>query len=248
MREVTDQELQIIHEKLFELMCAFKDICEKENIWYSLDAGTLLGAVRHDGFIPWDTDVDITIRLPDKERFREAFAKHKPKGIGLRNYNMENKCLQSHDTMYFEDPQIVEDIHVDVLPLVGAPSDPKTQAWVAKYSSYADKVLRSKYVDISQCKKQNKPLVFCAKILDHCFPDSVLRKNIYRRETKYDFETSEYWMVLSCYSNAESCLPRRIWDTMIPHTFNGVDFMIPAGWDEYLTRVYGPDYMTPKKY
>lgn len=132
MREINEKETKYVQEKLLILLKTAKEICEKENIWYSLAYGSILGAVRHNGFIPWDTDADIFIQLPDKQRFREAFKKHKPDGIRLKNHDIERKCLQSHDTLVFEDKMMIDDIHLDIYPLVGAPDSPSEQRKFAK--------------------------------------------------------------------------------------------------------------------
>lgn len=247
MRPVTDEELVVIHKQLFGLLKAFRDICDKEGIFYSLCVGTMLGAVRHNGFIPWDTDVDVMIWLPDKDRFRKAFNKNKPKGIALRNKDSDPKCLQSHDTLYYEDKQIVEGIHLDIYPFVGAPSDPKEQARFAKHSNFIDKIIRSKYKTISESKKNMQVGVAIAKFVDHLIPNRILKKNIHSREYKYDFEKAEYVMSLANYGRQQDCIPKSIFDEMIDQEFEGEYFKIPARYDDYLTRIYG-DYMTPKKY
>ena len=248
MKKLNEQELKYIHEHLLILLKAFKDVCEKENIWYSLAYGSVLGSVRHEGFIPWDTDIDVFIMLPDKERFRQAWEKHKPTNIKLKNFNKEKRCLKSHDTLIFEQKMEIDEISLDIYPLVGAPSNPKEQKKFAKYSSYADRIIRSKYSDLRQVLKKNLFLVICAKTLDFFIPNKVLRKNIYKREHKYDFDTAEYVIPLSTYAKQSACLPKHIFDNVIQNKFEDSYYNIPAEYDLYLKRVYGDDYMTPKRY
>ena len=247
MREVTNEELNIIHNQLFGLLKAFRDICEKEGIFYSLCAGTMLGAVRHDGFIPWDTDADVMIWLSDKDKFREAFKRNKPAGISLRNKDEDPKCMQSHDTLYYEEKQIVEGIHLDIYPMVGAPSQPKWQWLFAKYTYYIDRIIRSKYKDVSQSKKKNQIPVAIVKAIDSLIPDKLLKRNVIHRERMFDFEKADHIILLACYGRQQECMPKSIWDNMIDKDFEGEKFKIPSRYDEYLTRIYG-DYMTPKKY
>ncbi len=244
-RKVTYEEQQ---EILLNILQKTHEYCEKNGLRYCLAYGTLIGAVRHKGFIPWDTDADVCILLPDKEKFREAFAKHKPEGIKLKNHNLEKRCLQSHDTLIFEDKMEVGDLHLDIFPLVGAPSDVKEQKKFARYSKYADKIIRSKYVDIRLCKRKNKFFVFLVKIFDFFIPNKILRKNIYKREHKYDYDKAEFLITLSNYGNANSCIPKDILLKTVKQPFNDSEFEIPANYDMYLRRIYGDDYMTPKKY
>lgn len=248
MDEFTGEQINYIQNKLFELLIAFKSVCDKENIWYSLAFGSVLGAVRHKGFIPWDTDADVFIRLPDKDKFREAFNKNKPNGIKLKDISKEKHCLQSHDSLIFENNDFDFDIHLDVFQLVGAPENEKEQTIYIKYAHYIDKIIRSKYVNIRYCKHQNKWKVFLIKCLLAPIPDKLLKRNIYKRETKYPYETSKYVMPLCGYGRSKECLPK---DLILESTlteFNSTMFNIPLNSDLYLKRIYGEDYMTPKKY
>lgn len=70
MEPMTHKEVQAAY---LNLLCEFKKICEKNGVSYFLDAGTLLGAVRYQGFIPWDNDVDVTIPFEDYKKLIEVF-------------------------------------------------------------------------------------------------------------------------------------------------------------------------------
>lgn len=65
-------DLQSLHKVLFELLAELDRVCRKNNIEYTLSGGTLLGAVRHGGFIPWDDDADVSMRRIDYDRFCKA--------------------------------------------------------------------------------------------------------------------------------------------------------------------------------
>ena len=70
MQELTLREIQLAE---LEILIEFDRICKLHNLKYSLAAGTLLGAIRHKGFIPWDDDIDVCMPRPDYEKFIELF-------------------------------------------------------------------------------------------------------------------------------------------------------------------------------
>lgn len=72
-----------LHDILYGILCEIDDACRKENVPYCLAGGTLLGAIRHKGFIPWDDDVDITVWQKDYPAMREALRKHLPSHMRL---------------------------------------------------------------------------------------------------------------------------------------------------------------------
>lgn len=247
-KELTKEELDTIHQKLLALLVYFRDVCEKENIWYSLAFGTALGAVRENGFIEWDTDVDVYIKVTDKECVRKAFENSPLDGIYYKNHNNAERCLQSHDSLCYVEKQIINGIHLDIYPLVGAPDNEKEQRVYMKYLKYVDKIIRSKYSILSDCLPKNRIPVAIVKCIDYLIPDVILRKNIYKRETKYPYETAVNVTSLVNYGKIEECFPKQIFEKLTVINFSGEKFSIMKNWDEYLTRLYGSDYMIPKRY
>ena len=66
------QDLARVHEANLKVLKEIDRICRKHHIQYMLDSGTLLGAVRHKGFIPWDDDADVAFTRPNFERFMDG--------------------------------------------------------------------------------------------------------------------------------------------------------------------------------
>ena len=244
MYKLTDNELQDIHTKLLVLLKAFKEICDSEGIWYTLAFGTVLGAVRHKGFIPWDSDADVCIRYVDVDRFREAFRKHKPKGISLNDYDNSPRNTKSHDTLYLDDESGFADLHLDIYPLVGAPNDKEQQVKVWKRNYFLDRFFRSKYVNLADCLEENRKKVFIVKLINKLIPDCFIKANTHKREKEFDVDETEYW---TCLAAPYTPVPKKSWSSVTLMTFEDTEFYVPGEWDIYLTSLYG-DYMTQKKY
>ena len=244
MYQLTESELQEVHKGLLELLKVFKKICDEENIWYSLAFGTVLGAVRHKGFIPWDSDADVCIKLDDVDKFRRAFEKHKPSGIALLDHDQEKQNTKSHDILYFEQEQAFSDLHLDVYPLVGSSNDLNKQKKVWKRNFFLDRFFRSKYVNLENCLKENRKKVFFVKLIDKLIPDSFIKANIHKREKEFPVESSDY---LTCLAAPYMPVPKKSLESVVLMPFEDTEFYIPGNWDLYLKSLYG-DYMTPRKY
>lgn len=237
-------DLEQVHFDLLNLLKVFKTICEKEGIWYTLAFGSVLGAIRHNGFIPWDSDADVVIRLEDVEKLRAAFAKHKPKGVQLKCYNRDNRNTKSHDTLCFESEGPFKDLHLDIYPLIGAPMKKDAQIKVQKRNYFLDRIFRSKYVNVSDCLEKNRKKVYVVKLLDNLIPDSFIRRSIRNREKEFAVTSSNY---LTCLASPYLPVPKECWNNIVLMPFEDTEFYVPGNWDLYLSSLYG-DYMKPKKY
>ena len=104
MKELSLREIQLSSLNILKVVA---DICEKQSINYSLAYGSLLGAVRHKGFIPWDDDIDIMMSRPEYERFIEYFLAHQKEMYPLKLLNMDTEPKCPHvisrvtDTNYY---------------------------------------------------------------------------------------------------------------------------------------------------
>ena len=68
----SDEQIELLHNTLFDMLMDIKRVCDKHNITFLLSGGSMLGAVRHKGFIPWDDDLDIMMLRSEYVKFREA--------------------------------------------------------------------------------------------------------------------------------------------------------------------------------
>jgi len=245
---IQDRNYKKLHNDLLFLLCRIKEICEKENIWYSLAYGTALGAVRHNGFIPWDLDADIYIKLEDVDRLRTAFAENAVEGVTLINCDETPRCAVSLDIVKYEHDVSKADAHVDIFPLIGAPPGKLARTVEPCIYSYLEKVLRAKYADIKRYVPKSRIAVRCAKIIGFFIPDRLIKKINHKIRTKYSIDNTEYLMTYPCEPGSGACMPKILFEETIVHKFETTEFTIPKDWDTYLTLTYGSDYMTPKIY
>lgn len=117
------------------LLDALKDLCNKHNLVYWLDFGTLLGAVRHRGFIPWDDDIDVSMPMEDYKKFLKIADKELPKDIFLQTSNTDrtykeyfaklrdcySTYLHHHET---GKEKYHHGIYIDIFPSVAYPRMP----------------------------------------------------------------------------------------------------------------------------
>lgn len=114
-------------------------ICEKHNLTYWLDGGSILGAVRHGGFIPWDDDIDLGMPLEDLKKFMEIAQSELPEGLFLQTPQSDPSSkepiikIRDLNSMYIEmgdnfSADYQKGLFVDIFPFIDYPSVPKT--WV----------------------------------------------------------------------------------------------------------------------
>lgn len=237
-----------------DILIDFDKACRALGLRYGLCGGTLLGAVRHKGFIPWDDDVDVLMPRPDYMRFIEAAPGNLPKHLELlTQYNrpgytyLFGKIVDRRtvlDESRFNGVEL--GVNIDVFPVDGLPAD---KAFSDRHFRRMGRLhaLRSlstvrKLRGRSFVRTMGKaPTVLFARLMGTRY---WLRR-MDRLMRRYDFERSEYVAAISSgnYGPRER-IDRASFETFIPMEFEGREFQAPAGYDRYLTNLYG-DYMTP---
>lgn len=122
-----DRQIQRIKEIEIDMLSEFIRICEKLHLRYYLIGGTLLGAIRHKGFIPWDDDIDIGMPREDYEIFIEKAAELLPDYLFLQNYKIDKYMIfpfakiRNNNTTYVENRSKNSHMHqgvwIDIFPL-----------------------------------------------------------------------------------------------------------------------------------
>ena len=238
MKGMEEKKLSLpeIHE---ELLCQLRDIvavCQRHDIQYNLMCGTLLGAVRHQGFIPWDDDVDLLMTRAEFTRFREVYPRECDKRFELTYLNTWTPRVMNRDP---EKAAAFTDFFIlDAVPPAGL----KRRLWFLELHLLQGMLKRN--VDYSRFGWKNRILLMGTHILGLPFTTAWKTRRYERVSTRYAAGGD------LCMSNGAFELMMHIWHPdqfaeKIAVPFEDVTCLIPRRYDEVLTILFGPDYMTP---
>ena len=224
-----------IQEKLLELLVSFHRICVENEIRYSLNSGTLLGAIRHDGFIPWDDDADVMMERADYERFMKLDLSVYGNSI-LRN-RWVNRFVRSEATT--EDDAFIDIFVVDNVP------DNKMVRSAKVFMIRTLQGMMKEKLSLSNYHFPYNILIWGTHTLGRLASDES-KYDLYQKISKIsNAKDTEY---VGIYNNFYRSIPR-LYDRdmmkdIILHRFEDVSLYITSRYDSYLSGVYG-DYMTP---
>ena len=239
-------DLNFIHDNVRALLKAVNKVCVDNNLTYTLGYGSVLGAVRHKGFIPWDSDIDILIPYPEMDAFRTAMEKGLPGDMELLEWDRTPNYHPCFDRVVYKGMNHAK-IHIDVFPLCGLPeSDEEKEKFIRKCQR-TYKFFHCKYQDVRYSHKNRVLMICLIKALLQIYPDTLIRKRYKEFQEKYDYDKAkDVYSISSCYDVRDYTVKADIFDTIrVP--FDDLEVPIPRNYDKYLTHLYG-DYMTPKKY
>ena len=250
MKELSLRENQLA---ALEILKKVASICDREGFKYFLAYGTLIGTIRHNGFIPWDDDLDIWMPRPDYEKFLSYFEEHKEELMPLMAFN-QRTCSQYpymitriSDTKYWLD--VVNEKNygigtfIDIYVLDGIGSDLKKAKKIGRkakvYSSFLFQATRVKFqMGITKGLKKRvlKFPVYCyAKLRGKQYFINKLQGLVDRNS----YEDSNYIGVISWCVNDEREIMQKDWyKNVLRHKFEDADFNIPGGYDKILTQIY----------
>lgn len=243
LEEFKQKQLRACQLKQLTILEEIDRICRKHGIVYWLDGGSLLGAVRHGGFIPWDDDIDIAMRLEDARRFAIVAPKELRRGLVLQTPETEptrEPIMKVRDTdSFYVEPgddfsmPYCKGLYVDIFPFID-------------------------YPDVSRafCKKYGKGMSKCYSILHHAHHYSWraageglyfgLKYVWYGLMWRMAFMTRKHDTYISnvLVNNGYGIMHRK--DQLYPLSeivFEGKRFPAPANTHAYLSDLY-KDYMT----
>ncbi len=248
-------EIEELKEIQLELLQYIHDFCIKQGINYSLCGGTLIGAVRHKGYIPWDDDIDIMMPRPDYEKFLSLF------NNSQIQKNVDYKVIDcTNDKQYFQPFAKVVNIktslvetydrpleslgaYVDVFPCDGLPDDSSERDlyWkkIFRLRNLNTIIYQKKLDNIKGLKKILRKILY---VVFKMLPATFYAKKVNAKARRNDFESAQF---VACsvfgYGRREE-VPHSVFDSYVDLTFEGRKFKAMIGYDKYLSSLYG-DYM-----
>lgn len=254
MEKIDINEVQKQQLKKFELdiLMEIDRICKKNNIKYTLGYGTLIGAVRHKGFIPWDDDIDICMLRKDYMKFRkicETELDHKffyqTHSTDKEYYHLFDK-VRMNNTVFKETFLSTYNIHhgvyVDIFPIDNIANGWLNGIWqYYQYRLYRT-ILNSKYLVLDARTGKKKIVALVIKILFAKVKLEYLYDKAEKKAMKYvEYNTNFVGCFASAYKRRDR-FPTYYYKNTIPKMFEGMMFEVPFFYDEMLKRIYG-DYM-----
>lgn len=240
------EELKKIQIEILDYVVSF---CEKHSIKYWLDCGTLLGAIRHKGYIPWDDDIDIGMLREDYDKFIKTFNMNNSSNYVC--YSVENnndfffpfaKVMDKKTELFEPDENGFKyNIFIDVFVYDNAPDDEKKVKKMFKkrdFYTYLNGIRGFKnYYSSKKIVSVAKRIMEIGLFL---FPRNYFAKRIINNSKKYVAYSTK--RVGDFTSVSKNCVEKSIFSEMIDVEFEGKMYKAPNGYDVWLKSFYG-DYM-----
>lgn len=243
-------DIQQVHKRILRILTTIDDVCHKQGLRYYIWAGTMLGAIRHKGFIPWDDDIDIAMPRPDYDRLIEHASEWLPEPYELiaaendQQYPLPFAKIQDASTTLIERIHLkyLGGIYIDVFPIDGVPNGYiQKKVHFAKYE-YWKRVLYLLHRDPYKHGKGASSWIplLCRRIYNL----NRVQRNIICLLKKYDYTTS--YQVADYDDGMRGIIGKEILGNPQTYTFEGKAVKGVERYDSYLKNKYG-DYMTIPK-
>lgn len=240
--------LDEIKQAEFGLLKKFDSFCRQNKIRYFLSNGTLLGAVKYKGFIPWDDDIDVLVPREDYERLVEIFKDDD--AVSLISFEREPKYLYPFaklcDRFTIKDESgldngIILGLNIDVFPL---------DSWNDKVSEAVKEVKNIKKhiiaLNLAKLKKTNAStlikrfvqrilMIICKIFTAEFFLKKIIKKCNKKKENASLYLGCKSW----CIYGTREIIPAQVFEDSIEVEFEGSVFPAPIGYDRYLRSLYG---------
>lgn len=242
MRIIETEEIKKIQLDILDSVAHF---CEERGLRYYLAYGTLLGAVRHKGYIPWDDDIDLHMPRPDYERFLDEYNQASPLYKALSSDN--DKRYRVAFAKVHHPGTIVREFHfkpdifgvyIDIFPLdgLGSEAQAKECGELRRYMHVKNSIF------LKSMPLMRKLRLAITKLILLPFPLHTLLGRIKSIATHHPYDSSPRVCSLMSRAALREIMPRTVFEQHCMLPFEGKEYRAPKDYDHYLRVNYG-DYM-----
>lgn len=242
---VCGYDMEVLHARMLEIAKETHRICEEQGLKCSLYGGSVIGAVRHNGFIPWDHDIDMAMPRKDYDKLVKYFQTHTNDKIFFSTYDTEEQYPNSWGKMrlngtVFQEQELVglpihNGVFIDLHPIDNViPCFLKLQVRIALFWSCVGKVKSGIYNGSNLKRRVYKMFAWLPYRTINAFRSGAMKLFKYL-PTKYVYKVAHP-------NYGVYPIPRETFEDLVEHLFEDTVFNIPKNYHEFLTKRYG-DYM-----
>lgn len=249
-----EAELQRLHETLLGMLLDVASVCDELDISFFLGEGTLLGAIRHHGFIPWDDDLDLYMLRADYERFlREAPARLGERYRVQHPSTVENYWSAFAKVRLADGPQHFRQAHIahltsengpliDIFPVEYVPRD---HGMGLMLQSGWLRVLRGALVQKLRIEPAGRPIKRVLRLVSQPMSLRFIHRQLDATLRRHGDRPLAFAAILASFHPLRSqVVPAEVFAGQEWVDFEGHRMPVPVGYDQLLTTIYG-DYRTP---
>lgn len=250
--------IDLLHQVDMDIIKEVLAICEKHGFTYYMLGGTMLGAIRHQGFIPWDDDIDLGMPRKDYERFLEVAPKELARHLKLVNYHTDPDYHYYITRILDTETRVVEErigndskytnASIDIFPIDGTPNNAILRKVYFFRVMYHRALMSLCYKDsIDRKRKRSAPEKVLLWVMERIPVEKMTTP--YKQKCKIDkllksqpVEGAKYiGNIMGAYRTRE-IVPCEYYGEGKFYRFEDIEMRGMAMYDEYLTDTYG-DYM-----
>lgn len=240
-------------EILLKTFVAFDELCKRHGLTYYMAYGSLIGAVRHKGFIPWDDDIDVHMPIESYDKLLSMKGKldipYRIDDVRDKGYFKPFAKFCDANTSDWEDPDIpyVFGVYIDVFPLYkGSREDcarllPKFQKYGWLYEMATRKIFARQFLNALREGRIRDFLGRLKYLLVYKPLKGYFKWRWFRIERKCRECEGDFLIPYHTFM-PRPCFRKEIFAKAVPMPFESIECMVPVGYDEYLRQTYG-DYM-----